>query len=144
MEISIRARISAAMRGSSPSLPIASRTVSPVGAASPEAIRSNVASSAAFGTASAPRASRRPYGVPLRTKGRWKRAASDSTAVFCGRMNSAPLSTTPPANGTDQTLPPTRSRASSTVTSMPPARSASAAARPASPAPTTTTLAIAA
>src|ERR1700742_1723243 len=55
-------------------------------------------------------------------------------------MNSAPRSTTAPSpNGTDQTRPPTRSRASSTVTSAPPARSASAAARPAKPAPTTTT-----
>src|SRR4051794_34269629 len=55
-------------------------------------------------------------------------------------MNSAPRSTIAPSpNGTDQTRPPTRSRASSTVTLAPPARSASAAARPAKPAPTTTT-----
>src|ERR1700753_2613787 len=55
-------------------------------------------------------------------------------------MNSAPRSTTAPSpNGTDQTRPPTRSRASSTVTSAPRARSASAAASPAKPAPTTTT-----
>src|ERR1700721_1481512 len=55
-------------------------------------------------------------------------------------MNSPPRSTTAPSpNGTDQTLPPTRPRASSTVPSAPRARSASAAASPAKPAPTTTT-----
>ena len=140
METSIRARISAAMRGLSSSPSIASATVSAAGAAWPVAILSKTASSSARGTASAPRGARRPYGVPLRTRGRSKRAASDSTAVFPGRMNSAPRSTTLPANGTDQTLPPTRSRASSTVTSMPAARNSSAAASPANPAPTTTTL----
>src|SRR5262245_1270842 len=55
-------------------------------------------------------------------------------------MNSAPRSTTAPSpNGTDHTRPPTRSRASSTVTSAPPALRASAAARPANPAPMTQT-----
>src|SRR5947209_15974231 len=54
-------------------------------------------------------------------------------------MNSAPRSTTPPANGSDHTRPPTRSRASNTVTSRPARASSSAAASPAKPAPTTTT-----
>src|SRR5262249_37169988 len=55
-------------------------------------------------------------------------------------MNSARRSITAPSpNCTDQTRPPTRSRASSTVTSAPPARRVSAAARPAKPAPMTTT-----
>src|SRR5262245_20496776 len=55
-------------------------------------------------------------------------------------MNSAPRSITAPSpNGTDQTRPPTRSRASNTVTSAPPVRRASAAARPAKPAPMTPT-----
>ncbi len=54
-------------------------------------------------------------------------------------MNSAPRSTTAPANGTDHTRPPTRSRASTTSTSAPARASASAAASPANPAPTTIT-----
>src|SRR5690242_8641530 len=55
-------------------------------------------------------------------------------------MNSAPRSTTAPSpNGTDQTRPPTRSRASRIVTSAPPLRRVSAAARPANPAPITHT-----
>src|SRR5436309_2649846 len=51
METSIRARISAAMRGSSSSRLIASATVWAVGAASPAAILSKTASSSAGGTA---------------------------------------------------------------------------------------------
>ena len=54
-------------------------------------------------------------------------------ALDHGRRNSASSASRPvaEAKGTDQTRPPTRSRASSTVTSAPPARSASAAANPA-------------
>ena len=59
---------------------------------------------------------------------------------FPGRMNSAPISTTAPfSSSRDQTLPPTRSRASNTITSTPAATSASAAASPANPAPTIAT-----
>src|SRR5215471_6178 len=56
-------------------------------------------------------------------------------------MNSAPSSTAAPLPSSDEwTRPPTRSRASNTVTSAPPDLNASAAASPAKPAPTTTTL----
>src|SRR5262245_18750105 len=56
-------------------------------------------------------------------------------------MNSAPSSTTAPSSRRREwTRPPTRSRASKTVTSAPGVASASAAARPARPAPITTTL----
>src|SRR5690348_1584994 len=54
-------------------------------------------------------------------------------------MNSAPRSAVAPANGTDHTRPPTRSRASKTSTSAPASHSSSAAASPAKPAPTTIT-----
>src|SRR6516165_8100774 len=56
-------------------------------------------------------------------------------------MNSAPSSTIAPLSSRPEwTRPPTRPRASKTVTSAPRLASASAAARPAKPAPTTTTL----
>ena len=67
-------------------------------------------------------------------------ARSGRTALdlpWPSKTNSAPRSTSPSANGTLWTRPPTRSRASRTTTSRPAAASASAAASPANPAPMT-------
>ena len=58
--------------------------------------------------------------MPLSQSSSPRRAASSRTAVLPGRMYSAPISTTAPLSSRrDQTRPPTRSRASSTVTSAP-------------------------
>ena len=78
-----------------------------------------------------------PYSVPLRTSASPKRLRQlspwDRGAGWIG-----PRSTTPPANGTDHTRPPTRSPPRHVDLGTGP-RGAYAAARPANPAPTTIT-----
>ena len=86
------------------------------------------------------RAARGARTHPLVGEGETKLVGQRSNLGVAGRMNSAPISATAPLGSrTDHVRPPTRSRASSTWTDQPRRASRSAATRPASPAPITTT-----
>ena len=141
-DTSTRARIASrtASGWSSRSSSAAAEPRSASGSPSAAAIAAAAARRSSALTGPPPRGSRRPYAMPFSHRPSPSRRAVASTTVLPGRMNSAPISTTAPlASRWDHTRPPTRSRASSTITSAPPRCSASAAANPASPAPTTAT-----
>ncbi len=103
--------------------------------------RSNAVFTSALVTVSPPRGSRLAYSIPLSYNSSPNRFTRPATSLLPRSTNSAPRSTVPsPWNCSDHTRPPTRSVASSTVTSIPSCVSASAAVRPARPAPITITL----
>ncbi len=115
-----------------------STVVSPASAAFAESTNPSCTSSE---TAPSPHGSRRPYEAPVSTRPTLNLAAVSCTIVSSDMIHSAPSSTIAPfVRVTDQTRPPTRSRASRTVTPTPRSASDRAAERPANPAPTTIAL----